>query len=303
MPIVRWYHNSQTSNWGRFAVWGRFPTCGRFPIGLLLLLLAFSAPAQVNTLPVELEGVGVTEKLGSSVNLDLQFTAENGYQVPLRQFFQSGKPVLLNLVYYRCPMLCNLVLNAQAKVLRDLQWTAGREFEIVTISIDPQEMFNLAQAKKKWYLEQYGRYEAQSGWHFLTDYQGNARRLAEQVGFDYKWDARAEQWAHAAAIMVLTPDARVSRYLYGIQYRDRDMRLALTEASQGKLGTMTDKLLLYCFHYDASSKSYVPFARNIMKLGGALTVLVLGMFLYVMWRRERHKKPPAAMPDGVATAK
>lgn len=270
---------------------------------VLALALAVPALAQQNTLPTELEGVGVDEKLGARVNLDLQFTAENGYQVPLRKYFESGRPVVLNLVYYKCPMLCNLVLNAQTKVLRDLQWTVGREFEIVTVSIDPQEMFNLAQSKKKWYLEQYGRYDAASGWHFLTDYQGNVQRLAEQVGFNYRWDARTEQWSHAAAVMVLTPDGRVSRYLYGIQYRERDMRLALTEASEGKLGTMGDKLLLYCFHYDPAAKSYVPFARNIMKLGGATTVLVLGIFLSAMWRRERGKNKSDSLPDGVATAK
>jgi protein SCO1/2 len=269
----------------------------------LLLLIVMPAPAQENTLPSELEGVGVEERLGSPINLNLEFTAENGYQVPLRQFFQSGRPVVLNLVYYRCPMLCNLVLNAQTRVLRDLQWSAGQEFDIVTVSIDPQEMFNLAQAKKKWHLEQYGRPTASQGWHFLTDYQGNAKRLADQVGFKYKWDARTEQWAHAAAIMVLTPDGRVSRYLYGVQYRDRDMRLALTEASEGKLGTMGDKLLLYCFHYDPAAKSYVPFARNIMKAGGVLTVLVLGTFITIMWRRDRGRNASVSLPDGVATAK
>lgn len=269
----------------------------------LVLFLSLRAVAQQNQLPPELEGVGVEEKLGSGVNLNLEFTAENGYQVPLRKFFTTGRPVVLNLVYYKCPMLCSLVLNAQTKVLRDLQWTAGKEFDIVTVSIDPQEMFDLAQAKKKWYLQQYGRYDAASGWHFLTDYQGNAKRLAEQVGFHYKWDARTEQWAHAATVMVLTPDGRVSRYLYGLNYRDRDMRLALTEASEGKLGTMGDKLLLYCFHYDPAAKSYVPFARNIMKLGGALTVLIIGTFLSVMWRRERRKNETDSLPDGVATAK
>jgi protein SCO1/2 len=198
--------------------------------------------------------------------------------------------------------LCSLVLNAQTKVLRELAWTAGKEFEVVTISIDPQEMFNLAVAKKKWYLEQYGRQEAAQGWHFMTDYQGNAKRLADQLGFNYRWDAKTEQWAHAAALMVLTPDGRVSRYIYGLQYSQRDMRLALTEASAGKLGTMGDRLLLFCFHYDPVSRSYVPFARNLMKAGGLFTVLVMGTILFFLWRRER-RKTAAALPDGVATAK
>jgi len=253
-------------------------------------------------LPRELEGIGVDEKFGAAVNPDLQFTAENGYQVSLRSFLNQGKPVLLNLVYYRCPMLCNLVLNAQSKVMRDLAWTAGKEFEVVTISIDPAEGFNLAQAKKKWYLETYGRPEAATGWHFLTDYQGNAKRLAEQVGFNYRWDAKTEQFAHAAAIMFLTPDGRVSRYLYGLDYKARDMRLALAEASEGKLGTVRDKILLYCFHYDPNAKSYVPFAMNVMKAGGILTVLVMAFILSVMWRRDRSRTA-ANLPGGVATAK
>jgi protein SCO1/2 len=257
--------------------------------------------AQENVLPSELEGVGIEENLGAKINLNLEFTAENGYQVPLKNFFNSGKPVILNLVYYKCPMLCSLVLNAQTSVLRDVAWTAGKEFEIVTISIDPEEMFNLAVAKKKWYLEQYGRDNAASGWRFLTDYQGNAKRLADQVGFKYRWDTKTQQWAHAAAIMVLTPDGRVSRYLYGLKYKARDVRLALTEASEGKLGTLGDKLLLFCFHYDPSAQSYVPFARNLMKAGGILTIFVMAVVLTLLWRKERRRSN--ALPNGVATAK
>ena len=268
----------------------------------LAALGASAAFAQQNVLPKELEGIGVEEKFGAKVNLNLEFTAENGYPVPLSSFFHSGKPVLLNLVYYRCPMLCNLVLNAQANVMRELAWTAGKEFDVVTISIDPAEGFNLAQAKKKWYVQSYGRPEAASGWHFLTDYQGNSKRLAEQVGFNYRWDPKTEQFAHAAAIMVMTPDGRVSRYLYGIKYQARDLRLGLTEASEGKLGTVGDKLLLFCFHYDANEKSYVLFARNMMKLGGVVTMLVMGIGFWILWRRDR-RRTAANLPDGVATAK
>jgi len=138
----------------------------------------------------------------------------------------------------------------------------------------------------------------------MTDYQGNVKRLAEQVGFNYRWDAKTEQFAHAAAIMVMTPDGRMSRYLYGVQYKERDMRLALTEASEGKLGSVGDKLLLYCFHYDANAKSYVPFARNVMRAGGVLTILIVGMILSILWRRERARNNAAdSLPDGVATAK
>ncbi len=265
---------------------------------LLALAAAPVLEAQVNTLPSELVGVDVVEHIGQKVDLDLQFTAENGYQVPLRQYFSKGKPVLLNFVYYRCPMLCNLVLNGQTAALRELAWTAGKEFEIVTISIAPEEQFNLAQAKKKFYLETYER-DAGNGWHFLTDYQGNTKRLADQVGFSYRWDEKTQQWAHTAAIMTLTPDGRISRYLYGVRFAERDLRLGLTEASEGKLGSMGDKLLLFCFHYDPAAKGYVPFARNIMKIAGALMVLVMGLVLRFLFRRERN----SSLPSGVATVK
>jgi protein SCO1 len=265
---------------------------------LLVLAAAPVLQAQVNTLPSELVGVDVVEHIGQKVDLDLQFTAESGYQVPLRQYFSKGKPVLLNFVYYRCPMLCNLVLNGQTAALRELAWTAGKEFEIVTISIAPEEQFNLARAKKKFYLETYER-DAGDGWHFLTDYQGSTKRLADQVGFNYRWDEKTQQWAHTAAIMTLTPDGRISRYLYGVRFAERDLRLGLTEASEGKLGSMGDKLLLFCFHYDPAAKGYVPFARNIMKIAGGLMILVMGLVLRFLFRRERSN----SLPSGVATVK
>lgn len=269
----------------------------RLSISLLLALSAVPAlQARDEALPSELEGIDVVEHIGKKVDLDLQFVAENGYPVPLRQFFGKGKPVLLNFVYYRCPMLCNLVLNGQTAALRELAWTVGKEFDVVTISIDPNEQFNLAKAKKGYYLETYGR-DAQNGWRFLTDHQGNTRRLADQVGFNYRWDPKTEQWAHAAAVMLLTPDGTISRYLYGIRFKERDLRLGLAEASQGKLGSMGDKILLFCFHYDPEAKGYVPFARNIMKLGGGLMVALMGVVIGIMFRRERQ----GSLPSRVAT--
>lgn len=252
------------------------------------MLLAVGSLAQAEEqIPPQLQGIEVEQKLGSQIDLDLQFTAENGYQVPLRSLFKKNKPVVLNLVYYACPMLCNLVLNGQTATLRELAWTPGQEFEIVTVSIDPAEGFDLARKKKSFYMESYGK-PVHGGWHFLTDFQGNVKKLADQVGFRYRWDERTQQFAHAAAIMVLTPEGRVSRYLYGIRYRARDLRLALTDASEGKLGSLADKLLLFCFHYDPSTQSYVPFARNLMRLGGGLMVLILGLALTILWRWERR---------------
>jgi protein SCO1/2 len=255
--------------------------------GLLACLLFAAVPLPAEEpLPAELAGVGIQEKLGAQIDLNLTFTAENGYQVPLKQFFAPGRPVLLNLVYYQCPMLCNLVLNAQTGTLREIPWTPGREFEIVTISIDPAETFDLAARKRQTYLAGYER--PAPGWHFLADHQGNARKLADQVGFRYRWDAQTQQFAHAAAIMFLTPDGRVSRYLYGIRFPARDMRLALTEASQSKFGLSVDRLLLYCFHYDPQARSYVLAAANVMRAGGALTVVVLAFVLWRLWRFERR---------------
>jgi protein SCO1/2 len=252
---------------------------------LFAVLLATAALAgQSDILPPEMEGVGVTERVGQPVDLDLTFIAENGYPVPLKQYFHQGRPVILNLVYYRCPMLCNLVMNGQVKALRDIPWTPGSEFEVVTISIDPEETFNLAQAKKAAYLAAYEK--PAPGWHFLSDQNGNVKKLADQLGFRYRYDAKQQQFIHNAAIFILTPDGRVSRYLYGIQFKVRDLRLALTEASEGKSKFSVDQLLLFCYHYDPQSRSYVPFATNIMRAGGVLVILILGFTLWRFWKYE-----------------
>ncbi len=265
----------------------------RFASGLVLTaLLLFSplpVPAQDPPLPAELEEAGVSEKLGESVDLNLTFVDESGRLVRLGDYFKAGLPVILNLVYYSCPMLCTLVLNGQVDALRDIPWTPGEQFTIVTVTIDPAETHELARAKKQMYLENYGR--PAPGWHFLTDYSGNVRKLAEQVGFRYRYDESQKQFAHAAAIMLLTPEGKVARYLYGINYRPRDLRLALTEAAEGKFGLSVERLLLFCFHYDPQARSYVLFATNIMRAGGVLIVLALGFVLFRFWRRER--KTPA----------
>lgn len=251
----------------------------------MLLAVAASLAAEPS-LPPMLEGVGVEEKVGRNIDLDLTFVAENGYPVPLRQFFHAGRPVILNLVYYKCPMLCNLVLNAQTSALREIPWTPGDEYEIVTISIDPSEGFDLAQQKRALYLSNYGK--PANGWHFLTDHEGHAKKLAEAIGFHYRYDEKIEQYAHAAAIMVVTPDGRMARYLYGVKYKPRDVRLALTEAAEGKGKFSIDRLLLFCYHYDPQSRSYTLFATNVMRAGGALSVFVLGSVLAGLWRKERR---------------
>jgi protein SCO1/2 len=256
------------------------------------LTFAALAPAAAPPLPAELEGVGVTERLGQKVDLNLTFVSESGKLVRLGEYFHKDRPVILNLVYFNCPMLCTLVLNGQTAALRNIPGSPGKDFEIVTISIDPSETPDLARAKKQAYIGELGR--GGGGWHFLTDHDGNVKRLAEQVGFHYRYDESIRQYAHAAAIMILTPEGAVSRYLYGIEFKPRDLRLALAEASTGKFSASVDRLLLFCYHYDPASRSYVPFAANVMKAGGALTILVLGAILGILWRRERRSTATGA---------
>jgi protein SCO1/2 len=253
------------------------------------ILCAALPLAADQALPPELQGVGVEEHLGRAVDLNLTFTAGNGYPVALRELFHKDRPVLLNLVYYSCPMLCNMILNGQTAALKQMPWTPGNEFEVVTISIDPTETFALAQQKRAVYLESYGRPAA--GWHFLTDRDGNAKKLAEQVGFHYRYDERQAQYAHPAVIMTLTPGGKLARYLYGIRFSPRDVRLALTEAAESKTGVSVDRVLLFCFHYDPQARAYVLFAANFMRAGGVLTVMILGLVLFRLWRKEVTGSP------------
>ncbi|MGE5571242.1 MAG: SCO family protein [Rhodospirillales bacterium] len=250
-----------------------------------LLLIAAAGLYAEQVVPLQLQGVGIDEKLGQQIDFSLTFTAENGYPVALGEFFNKGKPVILNLVYYSCPMLCTLVLNGQTTALENIPGTVGKDFEVVTISIDPTETFALAQQKREAYLQQYGR--ASSGWHFLVDRDGNVKKLADQVGFHYRYDEQQQQYAHAAAIMVLTPEGKVSRYLYGIKFNPRDLRLALAEAAQSKFSLSVDRVLLYCFHYDPEARGYVLFAKNLMRAGGAATVIAIAAMVLVLRRREK----------------
>ncbi len=257
-----------------------------FALAAVLAVMPATAQRLAEEHPAELQGVGVEEKLGGNIDLDLTFTAEDGYQKPLRSYFSKGRPVILNLVYYTCPMLCNLVLNAQTEAIRNIPWTPGKEYEIVTISIDPTENYGIARNKKAAYLTSFER-EA-PGWHFLTDYNGNVARLARQVGFGYRLDERTGQYAHSAVIFVLTPEGKISRYLYGVKFKPLDIRLSLAEAAEGRTGMTVEKFLLYCFHYDPAAKSYTLFARNMMRSGGVVVLLIFGFVLYRFWRRERQ---------------
>ena len=241
------------------------------------------------TVPKELQDAGIVEKLGAQVAIDdLRFTNEAGAVVPLSTYFRKGKPVVLNLVYYECPGLCSLVLNGLTQTLRELDWTPGNQFDVVTVSIDHREDAKLATTKKANYLKEYGRPEAAPGWHFLTGDEASIRALATQVGFGFKWDEKEQQYAHGAAIFALTPDARLSRILYGINYKVQDFRLSLLEASDGKIGTVIDRIILFCFRYNPMTRSYSLYLTNLMKGVSALTVLVGGTYLFIFWNRQRR---------------
>jgi len=264
---------------------------------LALLAAGPQAEAQrAEPLPEDLEDVGVTERLDTPVPLELELRDERGQSVRLSDYFDSRRPVLLSLVYYECPMLCTLVLDGMLRVLQELDWTPGEQFEIVTVSIDPRETPELAQQKKATYLAAYGRPAAAPGWHFLTADAPAIGRLTDAVGFRYRYLEDRGEFAHPAVLFVLTPEGRLSRYLFGVQHDPRTLRLSLVEAAAGRIGSPMDKFLLYCYRYDADAGRYAPVALKIMRLGGGASALVLGAFLIGLWRREalkRRVKEPA----------
>jgi protein SCO1 len=255
----------------------------------LLFVSVFAArPVQAQPgLPPSLRNVGFDQKLDAQIPLDLTFADETGHAVRLGDYFGS-KPVILVLAYFRCPMLCTEVLNGLVRAMLDLPFDAGKDFNVVTVSFDARETPQMAAAKKKTYLERYGRHGAQQGWHFLTGDQKAIRRLTDAVGFHFTYDEQNDQFAHASGIMVLTPSARISRYFYDIHYSPRDLRLGLVEASQNRIGSPIDQVLLYCFHYDPIEGKYGPIVMSFVRLGGVLTMLAIGTFVAVMWRMERR---------------
>jgi protein SCO1/2 len=231
-----------------------------------------------------LKEIGINQKLGAQVPVDLPFTDESGQEVTLQRYF--GKPVILALVYYQCPSLCNMVLNAVLRSVKNLEISAGKEFEVVAVSFDPRETPRMAAAKKHTYLNEYNRPGAEQGWHFLTGPERSSKALAQSVGFRYVYDALTNQYAHGSAIMILTPAGRVTRYFYGINYPSRDVRLGLVEASSERIGTATDQVLLYCFHYDPSTGRYALVVMNVLRLSAIVTLGALSMFMIVMFRRD-----------------
>jgi protein SCO1/2 len=284
-------------------------SCRLLPAVCLLLsafcMLAFSQPGapQPNSplygarpesgpvsagLPKALKSVGIDQRLNEQIPLDAVFKDEQGKDVRLGQLFK-GRPVVLSLVYYTCPMLCNQVLNGMMGSFRQVSFNIGEQYDVVTVSFDSRETPDLAAAKKATYIKAYNRPGAEANWHFLTGDEANIKRLTEAVGFRYHWDDQTNQFAHASGIMLLTPEGKLARYFYGIEYPPRDLRLGLVEASQNKIGTPVDALMLYCYHYDPATGKYGAIVMNIVRLAGGATIfLIVGLLLFL---RKRSGRP------------
>ncbi len=247
-------------------------------------IIQLNTPQSGERLPT-LKGIGVDQHLDAQVPMDLQFRDENGKSVRLGDYF-GKRPVILNLAYFNCTMLCNEVQSGVVGSLKAVNFTPAKDFDIVTVSFDPRETPEMAAAKKKSLLLRYRRDGAEQGWHFLTGDQRNIQALTKSVGFDYQFDPHSMQWVHAAAVVVLTPQGRISKYFYGIEFAPKDLRFGLIEASQNKIGTMVDQVLLYCYHYNPETGRYGAVIMNVLRVAGAATVLVLGAFVLIMFRRE-----------------
>ena len=253
----------------------------------VIQLLAYPVHGQeTGTLAPVYDGIGVDQRLGARLPGDLIFTDEQGNQVALETYFQGEKPVIINLVYHNCPMLCNVLMDGFMGALQEMEWSPGDQFEIITISIDPRETAQLAAEKKARYVASLDRNGVEDGWHFLTGTEASITALAESIGFRYRWIEEIEQFVHPTIITIASPDGTVSRYLQGLTFSPRDIRLALVEASDGAIAEPIDLVALYCLQYDPNSNSYVAHAANLMRGGGFLTVIVLGSVLFVFWRRE-----------------
>jgi len=231
----------------------------------------------------ELEGVGITEHLDEMIPLNLSFVDSNGSDILLSDYFDGEKPIILTLNYYKCPMLCSLTLNGLTAGLEEMEWTLGDEFDVVTLSINPDEKAPLALKNKNGYLQHYDREGSDQGWHFLTGEQENITKLADSLGFGYVFDKKTGEFHHTASIMFITPDGRISKYMNDVQFKGQDLRFALIEASEGRIGTALDKFLLFnCFQYDPDSNSYTPVAWKLMRTGAVLMLVVLGGGLAVL---------------------
>lgn len=250
------------------------------------MLLVSSSAVAAESIPVELKNIGIVEHLGEPIDLNLTFTDETGATVPLKTYFDGKRPVVMTLAYYGCPNLCGLLLNGMTDTFKEMSWSTGQEFEYVNVSIDPKETPELAAQKKENFLKTYDRPAGAKGWHFLTGTEDNIKALAKQIGFSYFYDPDEKQYAHGSALYILTPDGKLSRYLFGVTFEPRDMRLGLLEATQGKIGNIVDHVLLYCYRYDPKSRKYSLFATRLLKLGAGVTIVGIVGGILLLRRRK-----------------
>ena len=243
-------------------------------------------------LPDALQEIGIEQKLGGQLPLEAVFKDENGQSVKLGSYFNQGRPAIIAFVYYECPMLCNEVLNGLTGSLKGIALDPGKDFDVIAISFDAKENEKpeLARNKKASYMERYGRPGTENGWHFLTGTQESIDAAANAAGFKYRWDEKSNQFAHAGGIMVATPSGKLARYFYGIDYFPKDLKFGLMESAESRVGSATDQLLLYCYHYDPSTGQYGLQVLKVMRLAGIATLLGMGAMGFVFWRRNKKKK-------------
>ncbi len=242
-----------------------------------------------NVRPPGLENVAIEQRLNEQIPADLAFRDETGKAVRLGDYY-GNKPMILNLVYYQCPMLCSEVLSGLTGAMRVLKFDVGKDFEVLTVSFDPRDTPEIAAAKKADYLKRYGRANAADGWHFLTGPQASIDALTKAAGFQYQYNPKTGQFAHATAIMVLTPDGRIAQYYYGVEFAPKDLRLGLVQASNNKIGNVVDEVLLYCYHYDPATGKYGAVIARILRLAGLATMLILGSMLVILSRRGPRRR-------------
>jgi protein SCO1 len=268
----------------------------------VIALAAAPSRAQGNFMPPILREVAISQNLNAQIPADLAFRDENGNAVHLGDYF-GPRPIVLSLVYFNCPALCTEVLNGELHTMQASSLTLGKDYDAISVSFDPKDTPDLAKVKRDVYTAQYrqfGRPSAAQNWHFLTGDEASINALTKAVGFHYAYDPAINQFAHAAAIMLLTPEGRMSRYFYGIIYPVRDFRLGLVDASNGKIGTLTDQAMLFCYQYDPETGKYGFVIMNIVRAGGALTLLALGIFMFVMFRRDRREGAPSHAANSAA---
>ena len=247
--------------------------------------MGFATGVVASNVPPQFKEVTFAQQLGKQLPLDTPLRDETGRDVRLGDYF-GKRPVVLAFVYYQCPMLCTQIMNGISSALKPLAFTPGREFDVVLISFDPRDRFETANAKKRAHLQHWSVQDQADGWHFLTGEEEAIRRVTSAAGFTYVWDEKTQQFAHVSGVLTTTADGRLSRYFYGVEFSPKDLRLALVESGQGKIGSLVEELLLYCYHYDPTTGRYGPVVMNLVRLGGALTVALIGGFVIVMRRRD-----------------